>query len=332
MGLTYRSAGVDIGRGDAFVRMIRGKLSGGEKDNIGPFGGTYDLTGLSLTHPVLVASTDGVGTKLLVARRAGKLDTLGIDLVAMCVNDIVACGATPLFFLDYLAAGELNLEEGSLLIEGIVAGCREAGIPLLGGETAEMPGVYGKGEYELAGFAVGIAERGNLLPADGIGKGDLLVGIASSGIHANGFSLARKALFEGGRYRGDEIPRGLKRPIIEELLVPTRIYARIVDTVLKDHSVKAIAHITGGGLEANIGRCLPPGLTPHIEWKALDTHPVFSVIQRAGSVEEGEMRRTFNLGIGLVVVAEQKEAEKILSSLRSAGERAYLVGTVGGSE
>jgi phosphoribosylformylglycinamidine cyclo-ligase len=309
--------------------MIREKLAGRDRKNIGPFGGTYDMTGLTCRHPLLVASTDGVGTKVLVARQAGKYDTIGVDLVAMCVNDIVSCGAKPLFFLDYLASGELDLAEASSLMDGIVAGCSEAGAVLLGGETAEMPGMYEKGSYELAGFAVGVVERDRLLPASTIEAGDMLVGIGSSGIHANGLSLARKALFEVRGFRGDEKLDGFDRPVIEELLVPTRVYARTVEALLDRWSLKAIAHITGGGLEANVDRCLPEGLKALIDWQCLDQHPIFSLIRHAGSVEEREMRKTFNLGVGLVLVCAKEHAQPIVSFLRSSGEKAYTVGAVG---
>jgi phosphoribosylformylglycinamidine cyclo-ligase len=328
MGITYRESGVDIEKGNRFVALIKERLSKDQEQNIGGFGGMFDLGSQGIRNPVLVASTDGVGTKLIVAKEAKLYSTIGIDLVAMCVNDVVCTGARPIFFLDYLATSHLDIDEAGKIMDGIVEGCRKAGCVLLGGETAEMPDLYKQGDYELAGFACGIVEKEKIIDTGGIGEGDLLIGVRSSGIHSNGFSLARKALFEKGGYSlHEEIPF-LGRTIAAELLEPTRVYVPIVLETTARLAVRGVAHITGGGLHGNVRRLLPRGLDAAIRWEALAPHPVFRIIQEAGGIEDKEMRRTFNLGIGLVFVVEKKFGDRAAGILRELGEKPVLVGTV----
>jgi phosphoribosylformylglycinamidine cyclo-ligase len=327
MGLTYRDAGVDIDKGDAFVDLVRDKLSSQEQKNIGLFGGLFDLASQQYTRPMLVASTDGVGTKLLLAKIARRYDTIGIDLVAMCVNDVITSGAKPLFFLDYLATGALELETAARVLDGIVEGCRRAGCVLLGGETAEMPGVYGRGDYELAGFTVGIVEADRVIDGATIERGDQIIGLRSSGIHSNGLSLARKALELSGIDLHKPMPP-LERPVIDELLVPTKIYVAPVLQLLERFRPRGIAHITGGGLYGNAKRVLPRGMDIRIDWERIKPHPVFTLIQRTGGIETEEMRRTFNMGIGLVLIMAGKEVEGALSFLKTCGEEPHVIGEV----
>jgi phosphoribosylformylglycinamidine cyclo-ligase len=326
MGLTYRDAGVDIDKGDRFVEIIKKKLPQKDRANIGLFGGLFDLSSLGYTYPVLVSSTDGVGTKLLIAKEANRFDTIGIDLVAMCVNDVIPLGAKPLFFLDYLATAELDLETASTVVDGILEGCRQAGCSLLGGETAEMPGVYRKGDYELAGFTVGIVERDRIIDGRAIAEGDSLVGVRSSGIHSNGLSLARRAL-AGDLGSGKQHPL-LGRTLLQELLVPTRIYVRLVLDLLAKAEIKGIAHITGGGIYGNTKRLLPEGLDLDIRWKSLRPHPIFKIVQEAGGVEDEEMRKTFNLGVGMVFVVSAKEEGTFCALLAERGEEPLRIGEV----
>jgi len=328
MGLTYRDSGVDIERGELFVDMIRRKLKRTDQENIGGFGGFYDLGPMGISHPVLVASTDGVGTKLTVAREAGRYGTIGIDLVAMCVNDVVCTGARPIFFLDYLATSRLDLDEAGAVMDGIVEGCRLAGCALLGGETAEMPGVYKEGDYELAGFACGISEKKRLIDTGKIGVGDVLIGIRSSGIHSNGMSLARKALLEQGGYSLQSKPDLLDRSVAGELLEPTRIYVSLALETIEKVPVHGIAHITGGGLYGNLKRLLPEGLELDICWDALQPQPVFGLIQNAGGIDEAEMRKTFNLGVGLVFIVSRESARYTEETLKTLGEEPLAVGSV----
>jgi phosphoribosylformylglycinamidine cyclo-ligase len=332
MGLTYKDSGVDIKSGELFVDLIRRKLKGEDGRNIGGFGGIYDIGPLNISSPVLVASTDGVGTKLVVAKEAGLYGTIGIDLVAMCVNDVVCTGARPIFFLDYLATSRLDLDEAGAVMDGIVEGCRRAGCVLLGGETAEMPGVYKEGDYELAGFACGITEKKKLIDTQRIGAGDVLIGIRSSGIHSNGMSLARKALFEKGGYCLQSSPAVIGRSIARELLEPTRIYVDIALETIEKVTVHGIAHITGGGLYDNLRRLLPDGLELDIQWDALLPQPVFGLIQKAGEIEDAEMRKTFNLGVGLVFIVPKKIAYRAVQTLKTLGEAPLVLGeVVGGS-
>jgi phosphoribosylformylglycinamidine cyclo-ligase len=334
MGLTYRDSGVDIDKGDRFVEAIKRKLPPKDQGNIGLFGGLFDISALGYKNPVLVASTDGIGTKLLVAKEAGRFETIGIDLVAMCVNDLVPLGAKPLFFLDYLATAELDIDTASTVIDGILEGCAQAGCTLLGGETAEMPGVYRKGDYELAGFTVGIVERERIIDGKTIAKGDLLIGIRSSGIHSNGLSLARRALLPGKHLSPEKaadakkIHPALGRSIYEELLVPTRIYVKSALEIIDGVRVKGIAHITGGGIYGNTKRLLPEGLDLAIDWNSWKPNPIFALIQETGGVEDAEMRKTFNLGIGLVFVVAPEEQERLNALLREKHEEPQRIGEV----
>ena len=334
MGLTYRDSGVDIDKGDRFVEAIKRKLPPKDQGNIGLFGGLFDISALGYKNPVLVASTDGIGTKLLVAKEAGRFDTIGIDLVAMCVNDLVPLGAKPLFFLDYLATAELDIDTASTVIDGILEGCAQAGCTLLGGETAEMPGVYQKGDYELAGFTVGIVERERIIDGKAIAKGDLLIGIRSSGIHSNGLSLARRALLPEKHSDPEKaadskkIHPALGRSIYEELLVPTRIYVRSALEIVDSVRVKGIAHITGGGIYGNTKRLLPEGLDLAIDWTSWKPNPIFALIQETGGVEDAEMRKTFNLGIGLVFVVAPEDEEHLNALLRERHEEPLRIGEV----
>jgi phosphoribosylformylglycinamidine cyclo-ligase len=328
MGLTYRDSGVDIGKGEAFVDVVKAKLSAQEQGNIGLFGGLYDLETFSYKHPVLVASTDGVGTKLLLARVAARYNTIGIDLVAMCVNDVVTTGATPLFFLDYFATCDLEVKTASQVLDGIITGCREAGCVLLGGETAEMPGVYSRGDYEIAGFTVGIVERERIIDGKTASDGDVLIGLGSSGIHSNGLSLARRAFFEIQKYDPRKVIPPLSRPLIDELLIPTKIYVSAVLDLLNHFQVKGIAHITGGGLYSNVKRILHDGLDIRIDWECIESQPIFNLIQHAGDVGIDEMRNTFNMGIGMVFIVGTEDADKVIAHLKRRGESAYVIGEV----
>jgi phosphoribosylformylglycinamidine cyclo-ligase len=328
MGITYRDSGVDIDKGDRFVDIIRKKLKKGEQENIGLFGGLFELDLTGYRNPVLVAGADGIGTKLLLAKEAQNFRTIGIDLVAMCVNDIITLGARPLFFLDYIATADFDLDTGSQIIEGIIEGCRCSACRLLGGETAEMPGVYAKGDYELAGFAVGIVDRSEVIDGNSVQEGDLLVGLRSSGIHSNGLSLARRALFGRGKYVYASKHVLLQKTLVEELLTPTRIYVETVIDILKRVQIRGIAHITGGGFEGNVTRLLPNGLGIEIFWDEFDPHPIFTVIQRAGEVDLEEMRKTFNMGVGMVLIVRKEEAEPLIAMLRERGEEPRIVGRV----
>jgi phosphoribosylformylglycinamidine cyclo-ligase len=331
-GITYKSAGVDIEAGNRFVRLIRPMVRRTYRPevlaDIGGFGALFSFPAKKYRDPVLVSSTDGVGTKLRVAFLAGKHDTVGIDLVAMSVNDIVVQGAEPLFFLDYFGTGKLSLSVSAQVIRGIARGCREAGCALIGGETAEMPSFYREGEYDLAGFAVGVAERAKIITGAAVRSGDQLIGLASSGLHSNGYSLARKILFERLSLQVRSRIRGLKRPLGAELLIPTRIYVKTVLNLLRDFPVHGIAHITGGGFTDNIPRILPKGLRAVIRRGTWPVPPIFRILQEGGRVSEAEMFRTFNNGIGLVLVVPPSRAEPICRRLKTLGEKAFRIGFV----
>lgn len=318
-GLTYKKAGVDIEAGDRFVREIKSKVAStfreGVLSEIGGFGGFFLPAFKKYQEPVLVSSTDGVGTKLKVAILLNRHETIGIDLVAMCVNDIVVAGAEPLFFLDYLSMGKLNQEIASLLISGIVTGCKQAGCALLGGETAEMPGIYQEGDYDLAGFCVGICEREKIIDGTKIKEGDRIIGLSSSGLHSNGFSLVREILNK------EELLR-------EETLTPTKIYVKSILSLTSLVEIKGLAHITGGGILGNIPRILPPDCQAIIEKKSFKTPPVFSLIKEKGKVCEEEMYRVFNMGIGMVIVVEEEEVKTALLKLKQLGEEAFLIGRI----
>ncbi|RMG13224.1 MAG: phosphoribosylformylglycinamidine cyclo-ligase [Deltaproteobacteria bacterium] len=331
MALTYKEAGVDVAAGEAFVRRIAPLAEGTRRPEVlgglGGFGGLFALPSGRFDEPVLVGATDGVGTKLKLAFATGRHDTVGIDLVAMCVNDVLVVGAEPLFFLDYFATGRLDAEVGAEVVRGIAEGCRQAGCALLGGETAEMPGFYRPDEYDLAGFAVGVVERARILDGSRVKPGDLVVGLASSGLHSNGFSLARRAL-EALGLDLDARPDVLGgRSLGEVLLEPTRIYVRPVLTLLEANLPHALAHVTGGGLPGNLPRVLPPGLGVSLDATAWPRPPIFDLIASAG-IEREEMYATFNMGLGMVAVVDAAEAETTVHTLERYGVEAFVVGEV----
>jgi phosphoribosylformylglycinamidine cyclo-ligase len=331
--LTYARAGVDIDAGNALVEAIkplaRATARPGAGADLGGFGALFDLKAAGFHDPVLVASNDGVGTKVKIAIEAGRHGTIGIDLVAMCVNDLIVQGAEPLFFLDYFASGTLNVEVATSVIAGIAEGCRQAGAALIGGETAEMPGLYAAGDYDLAGFAVGAAERGTLLPRRDIASGDVLIGLASSGVHSNGFSLVRRLVGDLGLGWNAPAPFAASASLAEALLTPTRIYVNSTLTAIRETgAVKALAHITGGGLTENLPRVLPDGVAAEIDLSAWAPPPVFAWIARKGGVAETEMLRTFNCGIGLVIVCGADEADRLCAFLDGRGEDARVIGAL----
>lgn len=328
----YADAGVDIDGGNRFVELIKPIVSktfkSGVITDIGGFAGIHSLNVEHAKNPVLVASTDGVGTKLKVAFLLNKHDTIGIDLVAMCVNDIMVQGATPLFFLDYISMGKLDLPVARDIVKGIAAGCLEAGCSLIGGETAEMPGFYAEGEYDVAGFVVGLAENEELLDGSEIAVGHQLIGIASSGLHSNGYSLVRKVFFEGLHMSVEEYVPDFGRTLGEELLEPTRIYARAINNLRRDFRIYGISHITGGGLTENLPRILPRPCKVILERSAWSVPPVFPFLQKAAQISDEEMLRTFNNGLGLVIVVSEEETSEVLLRLKAMGETAYHIGRV----
>ncbi|WP_437599351.1 phosphoribosylformylglycinamidine cyclo-ligase [Sorangium sp. So ce590] len=333
MSVTYREAGVDIDAGDALVERIK-RLAKPTRipevlGDVGGFAGLCMLPG-GLSEPVLVSGTDGVGTKLKVAFATGVHDTVGIDLVAMCVNDVVTVGARPLFFLDYFGTGKLDVDVGEAVVRGIAEGCKQAGCALIGGETAELPGMYAEGEYDLAGFAVGVVERSRILDGKRIAAGDAVIGVASSGLHSNGFSLARRVLEKEMGLRMSDRVDDLGATVGEALLTPTRIYARAITALLAacGDAVRGLSHITGGGLPGNLPRVLPDGLGAQLDLGSYQRPAVFQVLQRGGPVEEAEMRRTFNLGVGLVAVVEKGAADRAIEAFAGSGERAWVLGEV----
>ncbi|HTV69380.1 MAG TPA: phosphoribosylformylglycinamidine cyclo-ligase [Rhizobiaceae bacterium] len=332
-GLTYAQAGVDIDAGNAMVEkikpLVRATRRPGADGEIGGFGGLFDLKAAGFTDPVLVAANDGVGTKLMIAIASGKHDTIGIDLVAMCVNDIVVQGAEPLFFLDYFATGKLDPDQGVSIVSGIAKGCRLAGCALIGGETAEMPGVYRNGDYDLGGFAVGAAERGQLLPTDDVVEGDVLLGLASSGLHSNGFSLVRRIVELSGLAWDAPAPFADGVTLAEALLEPTRIYVKSILTAMREtHGIKALAHITGGGFPDNIPRVLPQDYSAELDLDAIDVPPVFSWLASTGGVQAEEMMRTFNCGIGMLAVVAAGQAAQVAAVLQEAGETVTPIGRI----
>ena len=332
-GLTYAKAGVNLDAANRAVALmkevVRRTFRPEVLTEIGGFGGLCTIP-VKYREPVLVAGTDGVGTKLRVAFICGKHDTVGVDLVAMCVNDILVAGAEPLFFLDYLAVGKLDPEKVAAIVAGVARGCALAGCALIGGETAEMPGFYRPDEYDLAGFAVGVVERHRIVDGRRIAPGDVVIGLPSSGLHSNGFSLARKIFFEVLGYTVETSVSEIGRTVGEELLEPTRIYVRTVLPLLERFDIRGMAHITGGGLTENIPRVLPPGLGVILEPARWPVPPVFRLIQEHGGVAEAEMFRTFNMGIGYVLVVPPEEADDLLAALAAEGERAYVIGCVEG--
>ncbi|MBW4055126.1 MAG: phosphoribosylformylglycinamidine cyclo-ligase [Proteobacteria bacterium] len=329
---TYKDSGVDIAAGNHFVNLIKPLVKATSRPevlaDIGGFGGLFALNTSKYKNPVLVSGTDGVGTKLKIAFLADRHDTVGIDLVAMCVNDIIVQGAEPLFFLDYLATGKLLPEKGAEIVKGIAEGCKQAGCALIGGETAEMPGFYADGEYDVAGFTVGVVDRENIIDGASISVGNVLIGIASSGLHSNGFSLARTLIFDRlGLSIHDKFP-GSDTSVADVLLTPTRIYVRSILNLLKDFSINGIAHITGGGLLENVPRVLPNGCQAHIHTNRWERSNLFTVLQKAGNVARDEMYRTFNMGIGMVLAVAEFQAEDIIDRLKGLGESAWIIGDI----
>ena len=332
-GLTYAQAGVDIDAGNRMVDLIkplvRSTARPGADAEIGGFGGLFDLKPLGFKDPVLVAANDGVGTKVKVAIETGRHDTIGIDLVAMSVNDLVVQGAEPLFFLDYYATGRLEPEVGAAVVAGIVVGCREAGCALIGGETAEMPGLYQGDDYDLAGFAVGAVERGAILPRGDIAEGDTIMGLASSGVHSNGYSLVRKVVAKSDLSWSAPAPFDAARSLGEAILTPTRIYVKsCLAAIRATQAVKGLAHITGGGFPDNIPRVLPKGLGARIDLARVKVLPVFKWLAAIGGIAQNEMLRTFNCGIGMIVIVAPKDADAVMQAFTKAGETAQVIGSV----
>ena len=329
-GLSYAEAGVDIDAGNALVERIKPAAArtrrSGVMAGLGGFGALFDLRDAGYSDPILVAATDGVGTKLRIAIDTGHHATIGIDLVAMCVNDLVCQGAEPLFFLDYFATGKLDVEAAAQIVEGIARGCEGAGCALVGGETAEMPGMYGAGDYDLAGFAVGAMERGTDLPR-GVAEGDVLLGLASDGVHSNGYSLVRRVVDHAGLTWTDPAPFA-EGPLGAALLVPTRLYVKPALAAIRSGGVRGLAHITGGGLTENLPRILPDGLGAEIDLGAWRLPPVFAWLRAAGGVAEAEMLKTFNCGIGMVLVVAPDRAEALRALLAEAGETVLPLGRV----
>jgi phosphoribosylformylglycinamidine cyclo-ligase len=335
--ITYKDAGVDIdAAGDleeGYTALIRKTFRPGSIDNPGGYGGLFRLGEAKkrLRDPVLVSGTDGVGTKLKIAFALDKHDTIGIDLVAMSANDVLVQGAEPLFFLDYIGTGGVDKRVLLEIVKGVAEGCRQAGCALLGGETAELPGFYQKGEYDLAGFCTGVVERGKILDGSGVKEGDALIGLASNGLHSNGYSLARKVLIESAGLLLDKPVSELGKTLGEELLVPTRIYAKSILSALslfnkRTKAIHALAHITGGGLVENLPRVIPANLEAVIDPKTWTEPAIFGLIRKSGPVEEDEMRRVFNLGIGMVMAVSERAARKILAHMESVGETASIIG------
>ncbi|QTL98445.1 phosphoribosylformylglycinamidine cyclo-ligase [Iocasia frigidifontis] len=332
MGLTYKDAGVDIAAGNKAISRIKEKVESTFDHQVltglGGFGGLYAPVLQGMEEPVLVSGTDGVGTKLKIAFMMDKHDTIGIDLVAMCVNDVLAQGARPLFFLDYLATGKLNPAKAAEIVNGIVAGCKRAGCSLIGGETAELPDFYQDEEYDLAGFVVGLVDKKEIISGEGIKAGDKIIGLPSSGIHSNGYSLVRKVFFDLANYNIEQEIEGLEMSLGEELLKPTRIYTDPVLKMLDKFSIKGIAHITGGGFLENIPRILPQGTGVVIEEGSWQIPAVFNLLQTVGDIELKEMYHTFNMGIGMILVVDKTDCEQILKCAAGLGESACLIGEV----
>lgn len=332
--LSYKDAGVDIEAGDRLVDMIRPLAAStrraGADSDLGGFGGAFDLKAAGYRDPVLISGTDGVGTKLKIAVACEKYDGLGVDLVAMCVNDVLVQGAEPLFFLDYFATGALHPERAASIIAGVAAGCREAGCALIGGETAEMPGLYEGLDFDLAGFVVGAAERGHILPnTSEMTPGDVLIGLASSGAHSNGYSLFRRIVEREGLEWSSAAPFNSDSTLADIALAPTRIYVKSVLPLLREGLVKGAAHITGGGVTENTPRMLPKSLRPVIDYSSWPRPELFRWLQETGHVEETEMRRTFNLGLGMILCVAEDKAKTVMDRLDDCGEAAWIVGRLG---
>lgn len=333
---TYRSTGVDVEEGERFVRLIKPLVEatyGKRKiSSLGGFAGAFPLDARAFREPLLVSATDGVGTKLKIAFAARKFDTIGIDLVAMSVNDVVTCGAEPLFFLDYLATSGLDSAQALDVVKGVSKGCVEAGCALVGGETAEMPGFYAPGEFDLAGFCVGIVEKDLYVDGGAVAPGDAVVGLASSGLHSNGYSLARKVLFDIGGYGMDSRPGDLGKTLKEELLRPTLIYVKTALGLCRNFTVKALAHITGGGIPGNVSRVVPDGLFASIDGSSWSRANIFDLIEKTGEINSAEMYRTFNCGIGMVAVVPQEQAAGVVAFAGDQGETAHIIGEIAVAE
>ena len=331
-GLTYQDSGVDIDAGDALVERIKPLAAAtarpGTAAGIGGFGAIFDPKAAGYVDPLVISATDGVGTKLLIANAIGKHDTVGIDLVAMCVNDLVVQGAEPVFFLDYFASGHLSVDAAASVVSGIASGCAEAGCALAGGETAELPGLYAPGDYDLAGFAVGLVERGSLITGERIEAGDIILGLAASGIHSNGFSMVRKIVEMAGLSFQDAAPFSAKQSLGEALLTPTKLYVRSCLEATKRDLLKGAAHITGGGLLMNLPRVLPDTLAAELEITNWPRPPIFKWLQKTGGVDELEFLRTFNCGIGMALIVSAEDAPAARALLEGAGETVFLIGKI----
>ncbi|MEW4286669.1 phosphoribosylformylglycinamidine cyclo-ligase [Priestia koreensis] len=336
MSYSYKEAGVDIYAGyEAVERMkkhVRRTMRPGVMGSVGGFGGMFDLSSLQLKEPVLVSGTDGVGTKLMLAFLMNKHDTIGIDAVAMCVNDVVVQGAEPLYFLDYIACGKAIPEKIESIVKGVADGCEQAGCALVGGETAEMPGLYDDSEYDLAGFSVGAVEKAEIITGENIEAGNILVGITSSGIHSNGYSLVRKVLLQDANLDLHEVYDGLELPLGEELLKPTKIYVKAALAALKAGRVNGMAHITGGGFVENIPRMLPEGLGVDIDFGSWPIPAIFNFIQQHGELQQREMFEVFNMGIGFVLAVKTEDAPEIMRAIEELGEQAFIIGRVTSEE
>jgi len=330
-GLTYADAGVDIDAGNTLVERIKPAAKRtsrpGVMAGLGGFGALFDLKGAGYSDPILVAATDGVGTKLRIAIDTGNVDGVGIDLVAMCVNDLVCQGAEPLFFLDYFATGKLELDSATRIINGIAAGCEASGCALIGGETAEMPGMYDGGDFDLAGFAVGAMERGADLPA-GVGVGDVLLGLASDGVHSNGYSLVRRIVARSGLAWDDACPWDAAQTLGAALLTPTRLYVKGAVAAIKAGAVHGLAHITGGGLTENLPRALPEGLGAEIDLSRISASPVFGWLAQEGGLDEAEMLKTFNCGVGMIAIVPADRAADARAAFEAAGHAVTELGHV----
>jgi len=331
--VTYADAGVDIEAGNTLVERIaplaKSTARNGADSDLGGFGGLFDLAACKFDDPVLVAANDGVGTKLKIAIESGIHDTVGIDLVAMCVNDLIVQGAEPLFFLDYFASGKLDVDAATDVIAGIAEGCRQANCALIGGETAEMPGMYAHGDYDLAGFSVGAVERRKILPGDDMAEGDIILGLTSSGLHSNGFSLVRKLVEAEGLAWNTPSPANANKSVAEDLLTPTRIYVQPVLQALRANApIKGLVHITGGGFQENLPRVLPDDLSAQIDLSAWHMPQIFKWLQSVGSIEEAEMLRTFNCGIGMALIVSPDGLTDVMAMLAAANETVIPIGTL----
>lgn len=334
MSKAYEQAGVNIEAGYEAVKRMKSHVERTARKGIlgsfGGFGGMFDLSELNLKEPVLISGTDGVGTKLKLAFMVDKHDTIGVDCVAMCVNDIVAQGAEPLYFLDYVALGKAEPAKIEQIVKGVADGCVQAGAALIGGETAEMPGLYEEDEYDLAGFAVGATEKANIVTGEKIAEGDVLVGLASSGVHSNGYSLVRKIVFADNGYAVDTVVEGYEDlgPIGEALLVPTKIYAKPVLAILKEVNVHGMAHVTGGGFYENLPRMMPEGLATDIDLGTWPVLRIFEFLKEKGQLEDKDLYNVFNMGIGYVIAVSEEEADKVIAVAEANGEKAYKIGRV----